>query len=177
ATPLWERFFHRLARVARAQLDPIRLGAGDEMDVALSAFHSFCRRAGAGQYPDLESREDLWRLLVVIAKRKAIDWKRHELAKKRGGGAIKGSLLLADIVSPEPTPEFTAELLDEMRHCFDMLRREDGTLRLIALRLLEGHSNEEIAVELSVSVRTVQRKFQRICILWEADVDQRAQDG
>jgi DNA-directed RNA polymerase specialized sigma24 family protein len=127
-----------------------------------------------GRFSDLRGRDELWRVLVVIAKRKAINWVRHELADVRGGGKVQGDAFLADVVSPEPTPEFTAELLDEFRHLLEILREEDATLCLIALRKSEGCSNAEIAAELSLSPRTVQRKFQRICVVWTADLEKRS---
>jgi len=176
AARLWDRYFHDLAAVARAQLGQVRRAAADEDDVALSAFHSFCRHLGEGRFPSLQGRDELWRVLVVIAKCKAIDWIRRETAAIRGGGKVKGEAFLADVVSPEPTPEFTAELLDEFRRLLDLLRQDNGTLSLIALRKLEGYSNREIAAELSVATRTVERKLQRICILWTADVERRSAD-
>lgn len=173
AARLWDRYFHDLAGVARSQLGQVRRAAADENDVALSAFHSFCRHLGEGRFPSLQGRDELWRVLVVIAKCKAIDWIRRETAAIRGGGKVQGEAFLADVVSPEPTPQFTAELLDEFRRLLDLLR-DNGTLCLIALRKLEGYTNREIAAELSVATRTVERKLQRICILWTADVERRA---
>ena len=177
ASALWDRYFQSLVGVARVQLRGMRTGAGDEDDVALSAFTSFFRRVERGQFDELRGREDLWRVLVVIARRKAISWIRHETAQKRGGGKLLGDAYLEDVVNAEPTPEFTAELLDEMRHLLEFLRKEDGTLLLIAMRKLEGCNNAEIAAELSVSTRTVERKFRRICILWSNDVEQRMGGG
>ncbi|MCY2987394.1 MAG: ECF-type sigma factor [Planctomycetota bacterium] len=170
---LWARYFGRLAGVARARLGTLRAAADEADDVALSAFHSFCRRAEEGHFVKLEGREDLWRLLVVITKRKAISWIRHEAALKRGGGQVRGEAFLAEVIDPEPTPEFAAELLDELQHLLEVLRHEDPALALIALRRLEGYNNAEIAGELSLATRTVERKLQRICICWAADADQR----
>ena len=173
ATHLWDKYFQRLVGAARARLGTARVGAGDAEDVALSAFFSFCQRVEQGRFADLQGRQDLWKVLIVIAKCKAISWIRHETAEKRGGGHLRGEAYLADMVAPDPTPSFTAELLDEIRHLLDLLHREDATLSLIAQRKLEGYSNTEIASELSLSPRSVQRKFQRICIIWQADVDNR----
>jgi len=67
-----------------------------------------------------------------------------------------------------------AELLDEMRQLLDVLRRKDQTLCLIAQRKFEGFSNEQIAAELSRNVRTVQRKLERIRVLWLEDLQKRS---
>src|SRR5262249_37675856 len=55
AQPLWERYFDRLVRLARAQLRESRRGGADadEEDAALSAFDALCRGAAAGRYPQL----------------------------------------------------------------------------------------------------------------------------
>ncbi len=73
ARALWGRYFDDLVRIARAKLRATRrVGADeDEEDAALSAFDSFCAGAARGQFPNLADRHDLWRLLVVIAARKA----------------------------------------------------------------------------------------------------------
>jgi DNA-directed RNA polymerase specialized sigma24 family protein len=130
-----------------------------------------------GKLPDLQGRQELWRVLVVIARRKAVSWLRHEGAAKRGGGKLRGESLLANVFSAEPSPDFAAELLDEVRHLLDLLRREDATLCLVAKRKLEGYSNAEIAAELSLSPRSVQRKIQRIRIVWSADADLRCDES
>ncbi len=61
--------------------------------MALSVFESFFRGAAAGRFERLDSREDLWRLLVTIASRKARNAERDERRQKRGG--------LVDFADPE----------------------------------------------------------------------------
>lgn len=67
---LWADYFQRLVALARKFLPRDSRRAADEEDVALSAFQSLCKGAAAGQFPKLNDREDLWRLLVVITIRK-----------------------------------------------------------------------------------------------------------
>ena len=50
---LWQRYFHRLVALARQKLQSAPRRVGDEEDVALSAFASFCRAAEAGRFPQL----------------------------------------------------------------------------------------------------------------------------
>src|SRR4051794_19314501 len=69
AQPLWERYFDRLVREARKVLRH-RRAAKDEEDAALSAFNSFYEGIKRGRFPRLSDRDDLWRLLVVITRRK-----------------------------------------------------------------------------------------------------------
>src|SRR6516165_6697424 len=71
ARRLWERYFHALVRLARADLRAKPRGAVDEEDIALSAFDSFCRGAEQGRFPRLDDRDGLWRLPVTLTARKA----------------------------------------------------------------------------------------------------------
>ena len=77
ASPLWEAYYHRLVVLARDRLRGTPHRAADEEDVALAAFDSFYRRAERGQFPQLQDRGDLWRLLFVLTVRKAIDLARR----------------------------------------------------------------------------------------------------
>src|SRR5205823_639553 len=98
--------------------------AADEEDVALSAFASFCRAAEAGHFPQLADRDDLWRLLVTVTERKALNLVRDERRLKRGGGAVQGESALHgpddstprgldNVAGREPSPEFAAQVAEE----------------------------------------------------------------
>ena len=95
AQPLWERYYRRLVGLAREKLDAARRRAADEEDVVQSAFHSFFQGVAKGRFPQLDDRDNLWRLLVVITARKALDQLAHDHALRRGGGTRPGRI--ADI--------------------------------------------------------------------------------
>src|SRR5690349_9447439 len=90
ADGLWRVYFDKLARLARAKLDPVVRRQADEEDVALSAMHSFCRGMKAGRYRDLADRDELWRLLVTIVAHKAARERRRQNTQKRGRGRTRG---------------------------------------------------------------------------------------
>jgi DNA-directed RNA polymerase specialized sigma24 family protein len=176
---LWNRYFRRLIRLAGAKLPGHCRRAFDEEDVALSAFQSFCERASRGQFQRLSDRGDLWRLLTVLTVRKAIMTMRHHTRQKRGGGQVGGESHLAprddremnslsEFLSREPTPEDAAQFSDACDNLFGRL--EEPTLKTIALRKLHGYTNEEIARELGVTSRTVDRKIRLIRAVWEEGV-------
>jgi DNA-directed RNA polymerase specialized sigma24 family protein len=174
--PLWDRYFRRLAALARKRLrDSPRAGAVDEEDVALSALNSLWDRISTGQLPDVRGRDELWRLLVVIAARKVIGHIRHEGRQKRGGGRVVNEAVLAAadgsdadalarFVAAEPTPEFVAMVAEETARRLDSL--PDPMLRQVAVLRMEGHSNAEVAERLGCVVRTVERKLDVIRSLW-----------
>jgi DNA-directed RNA polymerase specialized sigma24 family protein len=171
AGPLWRRYFERLVALARARLLRAPRRAADEEDVALSAFHSFCRAAGRGRFPRLDDRDDLWRLLVVLTTRKAAHLVRDDGRLKRGGRlpprGPEGEVDLELIVGQEPTPEFAAEVAEEYRRLLDRLA--DDTLRAVAVWKMEGYTNEEIAAKLGCVPRTVERKVRLIREIWEVE--------
>jgi DNA-directed RNA polymerase specialized sigma24 family protein len=177
---LWDRYFGRLVRLAGSRLPGHARRAFDEEDVALSAFRSFCDRAGRGQFPMLSDRDDLWRVLSTITVRKVVHSVRHQTRLKRGGGRVLGESAVGEaadeglsrFLGDEPTPEQAAEFADEYERLF--ARLDDPALRTIARRKLEGYSSEEIAAGLGVTARTVDRKLRLIRALWEADAGSRS---
>jgi DNA-directed RNA polymerase specialized sigma24 family protein len=178
AQQLWERYFDRLVHLARKKLQAVgnRRRVEDEEDAALSAFNSFCQGVARGHFPRLTDRDDLWRLLVVLTVRKALDQAKRQGAEKRGGGKIVGESSLAGVdadgqegilerfAGDEPSPEFAAIIAEQYRK----LREElgDNSLRQVLDLRLEGYEREEIAARLGCTVRTVTRKLDVIRQTW-----------
>lgn len=182
---IWQQYCDRLVRLARRKLGDSNRRMADEEDVALSAFHSFCRGAAAGRFPQLDDRHDLWKLLVTITARKAAAQLRRGHRQKRGGGMVRGeSVFVRDtsseramgidqVLGQEPTPELAALVSEECEQL--MNRLEDESLRRVALLKLEGYSNEEIAQQLDCAPRTVERKLARIRSAWSTEASEEAE--
>lgn len=174
AQKLWRRYIEDLLRLARARLRGAGRAVADEEDAALDALDSFFRGARLGRYPRLDDRDDLWRLLVVITERKAIDLAHRQRRKKRGGGRRIGSLGArigdrhmgdaCDVPAPRASPEVAASLADECRRL--MARLGDDTLRQVAHLKMEGYTHPEIADRLGCSERSVARKVELIRAAW-----------
>jgi len=156
---LLERYFQRLVQLARSRFQGRPGLAAYDEDVALSAFKSLCLGAEHGRFPELSDRDDLWRLLAVITIRKAIDVQRRNRARE-----MPGELNLEQFLAAEPPPELAAEMAEDYQRLLGLL--DDADLRSIALWKVEGYTNEEIAGRLGCVERTVERKLQRIRILW-----------
>lgn len=170
AQPLWERYHRQLVTLARRKLRSDRRAA-DEEDVVQSAFHSFFRGVAGGRFPQLDDRDNLWRLLVVITARKALDQLARENSKKRGGGTSRGESridsgddAIEQVIGDEPTPEFAAQVAEEYQRLLDRL--PDEGLRQVAVWKMDGLTNDEIAGRLECSKRTVARKLDTIRIIW-----------
>ena len=132
-----------------------------------------------GRFPDIADRDDLWRLLVTITARKASDRNRWESQQKRGGGhVVHASALgvgtgseaddLAEIVGPEPTPEFAALVTEEFRRLLEVLGDEE--LRRIATWKMEGYVDTEIAARLGLRTADGGRRIELIRTLWRAEM-------
>ncbi len=172
AQGFWNRYYERLVRLARKKLADAPRRVSDEEDVALSALDGFCRGAAEGRFPQLRDRDDLWRLLVTITVRKALNQRIHVRRAKRGGGKIRGDSALsaaagtdepqgfARVVGSEPSPELAALVADELDHL--VARLGDESLRSVAVWKLEGFTNQEIAANLGCKLRSVERKLQLI---------------
>jgi DNA-directed RNA polymerase specialized sigma24 family protein len=155
---LLERYLKRLTGLARLRLRGQPELAGYSEDVALSAFKSLCLGAERGQFPRLLDRDDLWRLLVVLTVRKAVDLLRRRRPEPPAEEDLE------QLLSRDPEPELAAEMADEYRRLLDGLG--DQQLRDVALWKVEGYTNEEIADKLGCVVRSVERKLQCIRALW-----------
>jgi DNA-directed RNA polymerase specialized sigma24 family protein len=174
---LWDGYFRRLVGLARQRLrgDPRRADGAE--DVALSAFDSFFRGAERGRFPRLSDRQDLWQVLFLITTRKVADLVKREHARKRGAGRVANASALAGEdrsvlsgqLSREPDPLDVAQFTDECRRLLGLLG--DDTLRTIAVWKMEGWTNEEVAVKLDRSVRTVELKLRLIRKIWEGEVE------
>jgi DNA-directed RNA polymerase specialized sigma24 family protein len=74
---------------------------------------------------------------------------------------------LEQIEGPEPTPAFAAQVAEECRRLLERL--DSPELRSLALRKVEGYSNEEIAAQLGCGLRTVERRLRLIRSIWEQE--------
>jgi RNA polymerase sigma-70 factor, ECF subfamily len=178
---VWGRYFHELLSLARNHLSARIRSREDEEDVLQSMYKSFYLRQRRGDF-DLANRDQLWSLLVQITLRKARNTSTRHLQRKRdvrrenapAAGrcdADSKATILDEIDSDGPTPAEAALMNEALERRFQMLK--DPELRQIALWKLEGYTNPEIAAQLECTVRTVERKLERIRAYWETDSDER----
>src|SRR5262245_41155027 len=164
--PLLERYFRRVAGLARQRLRHApRTGAGEE-DVAQSAFRSLVRGLEDGRFTDLIDRNELWKMLFVLTTRKAIDQLRRE--GKHARLAARDEAALEQALANGPTPAVEAEIHDELERLLKLLGKAD--LRALARWKLEGYTNAEIAKRQNCVERNVDRRLRAISSIWEPEV-------
>lgn len=169
---LWGHYYSRLVALARQKLRDLPPHLRDDEDVALSALNSFFTRAKQGGFPRLHDRTDLWQLLAKITVRKSIDRRRKLYARKRCVSRVHQNAtdeeILKVVISDEPTADMLAAVNEEYQRLMGALGDE---LRLVASMKLEGYTNREIATKLGRVERTVERKLDRIRIIWLKEVE------
>jgi len=175
AQALYERYIRRLMGLARKKLGGVPRRVSDEEDIAQVVMNSFFEGVRESRFPRLRDRDDLWQVLVMLTERKVVDQVRRQFSRKRRGEVGESALLfhqdvgscmggLNDVMAREPSPEFAAEVAEEMERRLGQLQNEE--LRRIAVLKLEGRTNSEIAKELGCVTRTVERRLELIRNLW-----------
>lgn len=172
---LWKRYFETLVRSLRSRIAQRWRKARDEEDIAVSVFNSVWCGMQDGRLPDLNDRDDLWRILLGRGARKAATAVTHERRQKRGAGNVVGEADLAgtddddaigleQALSSDPTPESAVILAERCERLLGMLK--EPRLREIACMKLEGYRNLDIAERFKCSLRTVERKLRLIRVEW-----------
>ena len=173
AERLWDVFFDRLVHLAHGRLQIRHRKLVDAEDIALSAFHSFCRGVENKKFPALYDRDGLWRLLVSITIHKVLHVVRDHGRLKRGGqfqeltgfdSSSDSFAAVNQVISREPSPEFAAEVAEQFELMMKSL--DDEELVQLATWKMEGFTNEEIAKKVNRTTRTIERKLQLIRKIW-----------
>jgi RNA polymerase sigma-70 factor (ECF subfamily) len=157
AEVLFRRYAVRLARLAEQHLNRRVAARVDGEDVVQSVFRTFFQRCARGEF-QIDSSEQIWRLLVRLTLRKARAQVRRHLAGKRDGRAeVGGDEAAFEAVSREPGPAEAAALLDRIEF---LLRGLPELFCHVLERRLRGWAVADIAAELAVSRQTVYRALE-----------------
>ncbi len=161
---LWERYCHRIVALARQVLRLSSRAVADEEDVANIAFASFIKAVENDRFPKLDDRNDVWQVLIVITRRKAITQKKK--FGKPGPVPLPEEFL--ELISKEPDPEFVAEMVDQCR--FLLHKLDEDELRQIATWKMEEFTISAIAKKLNLSPSTIERRLRLIRKCWEDEL-------
>ncbi len=178
---LWQDYYQQLVRIAAKRLPTNLRRAGDEEDIALSAFHSFIAGIRQDRFPDLSGRDNLWGLLITLTGRKVHAHLRYQTRQKRGGGSVRGESVFMDragdqkaggiggVTGETVSADIQAELAEACELLLDQL--SDEQLKQIAVMRMDGFLVDEIAERLGLSKRAVERRLQLIRRTWTEKVE------
>ena len=179
AKKLWDRYGPELIELSRRRFGGALGTLEDEEDLAQSVFKALWTGATEGRLEGVQDREQLWWLMLKITRRKALNRHAYNTRQKRSHNPISLSGLPNDdeSITPgeripdddQPPPDLILILAEEQDRLLAMLRND--VLRTIALWKLDGHTHEEIALQLGVTARTVIRKFNLIREIWSQELD------
>lgn len=156
---LEQEYFQRLRALSRRVLQGFPGAAVEAEDVVQSAMKSLCRFMRRQESPRDKDRNDLWRLLCHLVVCKS----RHRMkSQTKGfpGGQVRP---MADFVNADQAFELEAALQQVSTDEFDLiihnaLDQLDEPLKRIALMIMEGCTQQEMATRLGCSRRTIIRK-------------------
>jgi RNA polymerase sigma factor (sigma-70 family) len=155
-----ERYARRLVALARTRLEPRILRKEDPEDVLQSVFKSFFHRCGLGQFR-LDSREDLWALLVSLTLHKCCNRADYFRAARRNVDRevqspppMDSSAVEWEALAREPGPLEAAKLAETIERLLGSL--EPHQVKIVRLSL-EGEGPAQIGARVGVTERTVQR--------------------
>lgn len=171
---LCDNFLPSIEAYSRRRIGNVRRIA-DEQDVATQAIFVFWKGIREGRFTDIETRDDLRRILCGIAFRTAQGHVRRQMAAKRGGPGLRGESMFArnqddrgpglDGFADATTAVESMQAV--LGHCEDLLLSLDELDRKIALLKFEGHTHAEIGQELGYSVGHIERRVAKIKETWQ----------
>lgn len=156
ATALYVRYVQRLEQLAHAQIDPAAVVRMDPEGIVQSVFRTFFRRVSGGQY-DVGDREDLWKLLLVIALNKIRSTGAFHRAARRS--IRRTEPLNAD--RPPASADSEPQAVSVLRMTIDEIVADlpAGCDEIVRLRI-EGFEVGEIARKTGRAKRSVERILQ-----------------
>lgn len=163
AAALWDRYFRQLMQVARGRMQSVPRATYDEEDAALSTFRVLCEKLREGQYPELNSRDALWSVMLTVLIRKVLARVDYEKAEKRGA-----AVSLSTGVEAVQKADLSNVVAEECEHLLAQL--DDEHLKNVVALKLDGCSNEDIAQQTGKSLRTVQRMLTLIRGIWTQEL-------
>jgi DNA-directed RNA polymerase specialized sigma24 family protein len=170
-TKLYHHFYPRLLRFAVRTIGNSPRRWWDEEDVVSKAFASYFRRSREGDFRVALDRNELWKLLATITKRKTMNQIRDQQTERRGGASLPmaeaeladRNLSLADVCVYTESP---CAIVSSAESHIRALAVLDPDLAEVAFCKLSGYTNVEIAARIDRSVPTVERRLRLIREKW-----------
>jgi|GEM_PF-3896030 len=167
---LWDRFSGQMTGVARSAIFSQHRRYYGAEEIVNSAFASVVMKLWNNDLEEIRTRNDLWRMLMLALRHKHSDKRKQINSLKRGSGFVQGEMGLE---IEEPVDPLTPADLVEINHDFGTLLDSlpDDLSRKTALLRIAGNTVLEIAAELDVPVRNIERRLYIIRKTWSDQRD------
>jgi RNA polymerase sigma-70 factor (ECF subfamily) len=159
ATELVRRFEPNVRRVIRLRLTDPRLGRlFDSVDVCQSVLANFFVRVAAGQF-DLQTPEQLVRLLATMARNKLLNLVEKHQADRRDARRVEASdEAIAALADEQETPSTIVAGRELLEHARRLMSDEE---RHLAEQRALGREWADIAAEVESSPEALRKKLSR----------------
>ena len=163
AQELFRDYEPGILKAVRRQLDKRIRSKFDSLDFAQDVWASFF--AELPENVVFNTPDDLAKFLIKIAQYKVIDANRHHLKTQKNDVKREQSLDDSrrfdkdDLAAVQPTP---SQIVMSEEEWIEFLRKQPLVYRRIFILLREGRSQDEIARELGIHQRTVNRVVGRL---------------
>lgn len=159
AAALVQQYEPMVRRAVRLRmLSPSMRRTMDSMDICQSVLGSFFVRAAMGQY-ELNTPEDLVKLLVRLARNKVAGVARKHFARKRDARRVQDSNSAIDrVMDQQETPSKAVEGADLLEHFRMKLSPEE---RALADQRAQGREWVDIAKDMNESPEALRKRLQR----------------
>ncbi len=158
ATELVHRFEPVIRVEVRRRLnDPYLNRVLDSGDVCQSVLASFFVRAAAGQY-ELDSSDDLLKLLLSMARKKVASQARRQRTQSRDSRRVVGGSEALDALEDGPSPATLVASKELFEKCCALLSPEEH--QLVELRAA-GHTWPQIADAVGGQAQARRRQLER----------------
>lgn len=176
ASLLWARFADQITGYARRRIHWKHRRIYDAEDLVSTAFGEVLVRLWNGELDKVRNRNDLWRMLMLVVKRRNINM-QDQINRRQPDDSLtiltesamssSGLMNVAEPAGAAMTPAAFAELNHDFARLIENLPDED--CKTIALMRVGDYSIDEIAAVLEMSPRTVNRKLADIRSRWLAE--------
>lgn len=148
---LFTQVYSELTRLAHVKL---AVSQQRHLD-APSLVHEAYLRLSEQQLVSLQDRQHFFAYAATVMRNVIIDVVRHQRAQKRGAGAVEVTLSGVDAKLPDKALD-----AEELHSAMESLAQIDQrAFRVVEMRYFAGLSVGEIAEELNVSEKTVERSW------------------
>ena len=174
---LWDEFFPRVLGLAAKRLEGQRARQAGEEDVALIVIESVVAAIRKGRIRKLDNRDDLWRLLAAMTRRKVIDLVRYNGVRDQVGESVLNHpgdsdsihVGLARLAQGDLPPDVAVAIEGECQRLLDLLPKQ--AYREVAMMRVSGFTVREIAQQRGCHVTTIERQLQIIRKCWQKESD------
>jgi DNA-directed RNA polymerase specialized sigma24 family protein len=176
------QFRSYLLALVRGRRNPGLKGKIDSEGVVNEALKSFLTGVAKHEFPDLSNRQDVKNLLVTLVKRilsdqvKALRTRKRDPEREEGYAAGQHDHLAAK-AKALPTAEQIAEAREFLEKLPEVVRTVHKKAIQIMTLSLEGLTNNEIADEVDLAPRTVQKIKCDMLAAWEKASPKEHSDG